>query len=117
MRALPRLLLLATLTLAACTSWHARTAPASGSGATFDHPIRVTRTDRSVVLFDRAQVVGDSLVGDVGTARTAIALTDVARVEERRVSALRTGGLALGVLLVATTAFVVAIIAVLVQAK
>ncbi len=90
-------LALAMLAFTGCASWHARSAPATGDSTTFAHTIRVTRTDRSVLVLEHARVAGDSLVGDVAGNRMSIALRDVARVDERKVSALRTSGLVLGI--------------------
>jgi hypothetical protein len=56
------------------------------------------RADQSTIELARPAVVGDSLVGEVGTppVRTAVALSDVRRLEERRVSTARTTGLVVG---------------------
>ena len=103
-------IVLATLTFAACSSWHPATAPTAADSTTFVHDVRITRTDHSVLLLDRAQVVGDSLVGAAGGARVAVALRDIERVEERRPSPIRTTGLVLGI--VAGTLAVLIVVAV-----
>jgi len=90
-------IVLATLTFAACSSWHPRSAPTTADNTVFTHPVRVTRTDHSVLVLDGAQVVGDSLVGSAAAARVAVALRDIERVDERKPSPLRTTGLVLGI--------------------
>ena len=99
--------LLPLLCLPSCHSWQRRdvaqlqvTPAAAISGA---HPVRVTHAGGSQIVLNRAEVVGDSVVGEVGTRprRAAVAVADVRRVEERRVSGPRTtlliAGIALGV--------------------
>lgn len=83
-------LVLAAVLSTACSSWHARTAPNASDSAALAHRIRVTRSDRSVVVLDHASVRGDSLIGQHDGSRVAIALGDVQRVDEKRVSAVRT---------------------------
>jgi hypothetical protein len=102
--------LLVAFPLAGCQSWRRTSvAPGAVTALTGDHPVRVTRTDRSTFVLDRARVVGDSIVGETGrpAARVAVPISDVASVEERRVSAGRTlGAVAGGVGLVYAALFV-----------
>lgn len=82
-----------------CTSWQRRdisggVAPVIAS----DQPVRVMKSDGSVIVLHQPRVVGDSLIGGGSGAipRLAIALADIRSVEQRRVSAARTGGLVAG---------------------
>jgi hypothetical protein len=84
---------------AACHSWQGRpVAPATPPALSGNSTVRITRTDRSTLVVDRARVEGDSIVGEVGRPpeRVAVALRDVRQLDERRVSAARTGGLVIG---------------------
>ena len=103
MRPHVRPLLLLLLCLPGCHSWqrrdvaqlHAAPTPTiSGS-----QPVRVTHAGGSRIVLNRAEVVGDSVVGEVGTRphRAAVAVADVRRLEERHVSVPRTALLVVGV--------------------
>jgi len=96
MRRRTAFVVLAASLAAGCSSWHARVAPTAADSLTFEHPLRVTRTDRSVLVIDHARVSGDSLIGQRGGVRLAVALRDVQRVDERRVSGARTTALVVG---------------------
>jgi hypothetical protein len=83
----------------ACHSWQQRPLGADGPPAVSpNRAVRVMRADQSTIELARPAVVGDSLVGEVGTppVRTAVASSDVRRLEERRVSTARTTGLVVG---------------------
>jgi hypothetical protein len=83
----------------ACQSWHRRSVtPGAATALSGDHPVRVTRSDRSTFVLDHARLVGDSIVGVTGrpASRVAVAISDVVSVEERKVSAGRTAGAVVG---------------------
>ena len=78
-----------------CSSWH--TVPLRPEVAPVidaSHPVRVIRANGTFVVLWRPQVVGDSLIGDVGhpPLRTAVALRDVQRLQVLGASAARTAG-------------------------
>ena len=107
MRRRTALLAFAMLVTTGCSSWHMRAAPTAADTASFAHPIRVTRSDQSVLVLDHARVNGDSLVGESDGGRVAIALRDVQRIDERRVSAPRTTALVVGTALAALAALMI----------
>jgi len=94
------------LCVAGCHTWQHRDvanlrpapAPIVFSGS---YPVRVTRPDGSKIVLKHAEVVGDSVVGDVGSRprRAAVAVADVRRLEEQRPSSARTALLVPAVLL------------------
>jgi hypothetical protein len=103
-----------------CHAWQRRDVailvPAPAPTISGSYPVRVTRADGGHVILNRAQVVGDSIVGEVGTrhVRSAVAVAEVRRLEEQRVSRLRTallvpaialGALALLIAAAAVTAY------------
>ena len=98
-----RVTLLAVLALiqgcaSASTSWRQRPLTA-GTPPTLstEHPVRITRTDQSVIVLEHPRMSGDSLVGDLGSQRFAIVLTDIQRLEERQTSVLKTGAKIAGI--------------------
>ena len=98
-----RVQLLAVLALiqgcvSASTSWRERPLTAGASPTlTTEHPVRITRTDQSVIVLEHPRMSGDSLVGDIGSQRFAIALTDIQRLEVWQTSVLKTGAIVAGV--------------------
>ncbi|HYH82584.1 MAG TPA: hypothetical protein VEX86_22525 [Longimicrobium sp.] len=107
-----RLLAVAALLLAsACTSWNPQTAPAPEVVARSQgrEPVRIVRTDASVLVLRSPRVVGDSIEGEAGSPPrlTRVALADVRRVETRGANAMKTGGLVFAVLTVLTVATLV----------
>lgn len=92
-------ILAATVIAAACTSWS--TTHAAPGAVVQENPqsVRVTRTDKSVLVIQQPSLRNDSIVGvaDDGTTPVAVATADVERVETRKVSAKRTAGLGLGI--------------------
>ncbi len=103
MSLLKRVKLLAVLALlqgcvSATKSWRERPLTA-GAPITLstEHPVRITRTDQSVIVLEHPRVSGDSLVGDVGSQRFAIVLTDIQRLEEKQTSLLKTGAQVAGI--------------------
>ena len=92
------------LCVAGCHTWQHRDvanlrpapAPIVFSGS---YPVRVTRPDGSKIVLKRAEVVGDSVVGEVERRprRAAMAVADVHRLEERHVSVPRTALLVVAV--------------------
>jgi hypothetical protein len=99
-------LLLPLLCLPGCHTWHrrdvanVRPAPAPIVFSGWD-PVHVTLPDGSKIVLKRAEVVGDSVVGEVGSRprRAAVAVADVRRLEEQRPSSARTALLVPAVLL------------------
>ena len=113
MSLIKRVKLLAVLALlqgcvSASTSWRQRplTAGAPPTLST-EHPVRITRTDQSVIVLEHPRMSGDSLVGDVGSQRFAIVLTDIQRLEERQTSLLKTGAKVAGIGVVVASAVVI----------
>jgi hypothetical protein len=98
-RRLGHLLLLST-SLAACSSWQAQTVSPQQLLVT-QHPgkIRVTRTDSSKVVLTDPEIVGDTLYGRDGAARSTkssagregVALANVGHVSLRRKDPFATG--------------------------
>ncbi|CAN5279441.1 hypothetical protein BH20GEM2_BH20GEM2_20380 [soil metagenome] len=88
-----------TCLAAACTSWSTTNAAPGEVIQENPQSVRVTRTDRSVLVIQQPTVRNDSIVGfaDEGTTPVAVATADVERVETRKVSAKRTAGLGLGI--------------------
>lgn len=90
------LVLSAVLLLAnGCSSWH--TVPLRPEAAPVidaSHPVRVFRANGTFVVLWSPQVVGDSIIGDVGNPplRSAVALRDVQRLQVLGASAARTAG-------------------------
>lgn len=85
--------LLLLLCVPGCQGWHRRDLPRPGTGpaaASDVGRVRVTHADGRVLELRRAQLAGDSLVGEAGAppGRVAVALSDVRRLEERRASRL-----------------------------
>jgi hypothetical protein len=75
-------LLLATTTLAACTSWQVQTvSPEQLLAATQPTSVRVSRGDGSQLYLGSPRLSGDSLVGIVDGKPTGVPLADVTRVE------------------------------------
>jgi hypothetical protein len=97
----PPLLLL--LCLPGCHTWQRRDVaqlrPASTPTISGSHPVRLTHAGGSKIVLNRAEVVGDSVVGEVERRprRAAVAVADVHRLEERHVSVPRTALLVVGV--------------------
>jgi hypothetical protein len=94
--------LLLLLCLPGCHTWQRRDVaqlqPAAAPTISGSHPVRVTHAGGSKLVLNRAEVVGDSVVGEVGkrSERAAVAVADVRRLEERRVSGPRTALLVAG---------------------
>jgi hypothetical protein len=83
----PRILvLLGVLALGAgCSTWRPQgLAPEAILAREQPSQMRIAGGPEGPVVFRHARVEGDSLVGEVRHARTAIALDDVTRVEVRR---------------------------------
>ncbi len=81
--------------------------PEASASARLPSPVRVTRSDESVLVMRDAVVSGDSIVGHVGRdrTRTAVAMADVRSMQARRTDVMATVGLAAAITLaVATTA-------------
>lgn len=104
------------ITMGACHSWARQdTSPQTAVAAAGSGPIRVSRTDHSVIELKGASIVNDSLIGyataDKSNDRVAIPLTEVASVSKREVDAGRTAGLAAGTVigLIALTGLLAAI--------
>ena len=91
------------LALTACQTWHARPRLDNAQQEAYQHAVRVSLVDGSVVTLTNARVEGDSLVGRVqwGTADTttlirSFPIRTVTKVEERGFSPARTFGLLVG---------------------
>jgi hypothetical protein len=103
------------LSLLGCHTWQGRDvanlrpapAPIVFSGL---YPVRVTRPDGSKIVIKRAEVVGDSIVGEVGTRPrgAVVAVSDVRHLEEQRTSSTRTFLLVPAVLLGTLAALIAA---------
>lgn len=93
-------LIVALALLPGCMTWK-RNPMAAGSPPALsgERPVRVSRTDGSVVVLEQPRIMGDSLVGDLGSPpqRYAVAWRDIQQVDERGVSVARTSGAVLGV--------------------
>lgn len=112
LRPLAPLLCLAAY-LSGCHSWNRHHFPASGASTAVagGGPVRLTLADGTTLVLSGARVIGDSVVGDVGTPprRAAVALADVHNVQavgERRSRRGRPSALA-----VAATAAVATVVA------
>jgi hypothetical protein len=95
-------LLLATVTLAACTSWQVQSVSPEQVVAT-QHPaaVRVQRVDSSSVVLDSPHIVSDTLVGAKGGQRTGVPLAHIAYVSVQHGNAIaKSVGLVLGLALV-----------------
>ena len=99
--------------LGACSTWSRRSVPTLAHERFRTGPVRVTRTDGSVVVLDRVTLGVDSVIGRAHArphARVAIPASDVRGVEGRRVDPLATSGLvvlSLGALVAVWAAFLV----------
>lgn len=88
--------------LAGCTGWH--TVPMASPMPISNHPqaLRVTLTDGRQWELRKAQIVGDSLVGQSGAwstpVRAAFAVRDIRKVDDRKTNVGTTVGLVLGVM-------------------
>ena len=91
------------LLLPGCHTWQRRDVanlrPAPAPTISGSHPVRLTHAGGSKTVLNRAEVVGDSVVGEVERRprRAAVAVADVHRLEERHVSVPRTALLVVGV--------------------
>ena len=109
--------LLLLLYLPGCHSWQRRDVaqlrPDQAPASSGSHPVRVTHAGGSKIVLNRAEVVGDSVVGEVGkrSERAAVAVADVRRLEERRVSGPRTALLVAGVAVGALALLIAAAVA------
>ena len=88
--------------LAGCTGWHQ--VPMASPMPHSDHPqsLRVTLADGRQWELRKAQIAGDSLVGQSGAwstpVRTAFAVRDIRKFDDRRTNVGTTVGLILGVM-------------------
>ena len=83
----------------ACHTWARQDGTTEAVANAGSSPIRVTRTDHSVIELDHASIANDSLIGyttDKSHARVAFPVADVTSVSTREVSPARTAGLAAG---------------------
>lgn len=103
-------LLALVLGAAGCGTWGRRPVPQPSSAEPLPTTVRVTRTDRSVLVLHEPSVQADSLVGFAGDAsprtRVAVPLSDVQRIDGRKVSVVRTAGTTLAVLAVGTVVLI-----------
>lgn len=107
-----RWLLCGVLLVAGCTHWHTeRMAPTALLTSKTPSRIRVTRTDRSRVVVNHPQLVGDTIVDGrpKRSSGTRVPLSEVSAVAVRRVEPFRTTGLVLGTLIVAAYAALAAV--------
>ena len=91
--------LLLSCCLAACTTWHVEPGVSPLLLIATEHPgsMRVTRSDRSLVVLDHPRIAGsDTLVGDGRKAPTKVPVSDVREVAVPSISAGKTIGLVLG---------------------
>ena len=87
--------ILVLLVFSNCRTWSRVGTPQEAVTRSQAQPIRVTRSDLSVVVLQSPMIVNDSLIGTVvndSHARVAIAMADVRSVETRRISPLHTLG-------------------------
>jgi hypothetical protein len=80
--------------LEACAGWQKPRTTANGTPIlSTEHPVRVTLASGAVIVMANPRLVGDSLVGDVGTpaSRMAVGMNEVKQLQERGVSGTKTG--------------------------
>ena len=85
--------------LSGCSTWkHTPLAAGDPLAISSERPIRVTRTDRSILVLQDARIEGDSVIGSIGNPpmRHAVALSAIQSIDQRQVSAGRTAGAAVG---------------------
>jgi hypothetical protein len=99
-------LLLATLTVEACTVYEAQQRPVTQVLAA-SHPstVRVTTTAGNVWLLNGPRISGDTLQGRDAGAAVLIPVGDVTKVDIERLAPVRTMFLGLGTALIAETAY------------
>jgi len=92
------------LSVSGCIGWGTQPTPAPSSSERLPNPVRVTRTDQSVLTLNDAAVSGDSIVGYAGgdRVRTAVALSDVRTMQAKKTDFLATVGLTTALTLAAT---------------
>jgi hypothetical protein len=94
-RASGKRFILVLIVFSNCRTWSRIGTPQEAVIRSQAQPIRVTKSDLSVVVLQSPMIVSDSLIGtlvDDSHARVAIAMADVRSVETRQVSALHTLG-------------------------
>ncbi len=96
-----RMLVLVTLMcfLSACQKWGALESPVEKTLAEHQGKVRFTLQDDQKLVFDSAQVVGDSVFGLVDSDTTSIPLSEVAEAEKRKANWVA-NGIIIGVVVV-----------------